>query len=112
MDYLPVLTAGAFFAALALLQLAQRNWQKLPTTFLFAVVSVFLLLYIVNSYGAKLGWVLLGIPAAILVLGAIFRLEVRPAVVQREETPCSCPCCHSSPCSCPKPCPTPKPKAC
>lgn len=117
MEYLPVFTASAFFSSVALLQLAQRNWQKLPLTFLYAILSVVLLTYIVNTQGPILAWVLLGIPAAILVLGAIFRLELRPMGSTQgdsntNENGCDCPCCHSKPCSCPQPCPAPKPKRC
>ena len=115
MDCVPAYTTGALFTSLILIDLFQRDWRSIPSRFLFGVVAVLVMTYICQSYGPTLGWVLLGIPMIVLVLGLFYiwsdaRIEPKPA--PEKPSSCGCPCCHKKPCGCRRPCPKPSPPAC
>jgi hypothetical protein len=114
MDCAPAYTTGALFTSLILIDLFQREWRSIPTRFLFGAVAVLVMTYICQSYGPTLGWVLLSIPAVVILLGLFYvwsdaRIEPKP---QPELSMCGCPCCHVKPCRCRRPCPKPSPPAC
>ena len=112
MDCYPAYTAGPFYVALILVDLGRRDRQRVPTHFLLAAVSVLFLVYICQSQGAKLGWILLSIPIVFVLFGAFLRLEFRRADLAPadDSEDCGCPCCNSSPCNCRRPCS--KPNSC
>lgn len=112
MDCLPAYTTGALFTSLILMDLFQRDWRSIPTKFLFGAFAVLVMTYVCQSYGATLGWVLLTIPAFVLILGLFYiwsDMKVEPAKIP-ETIGCGCPCCHKKPCSCRTSCS--KPPAC
>jgi hypothetical protein len=112
MDCLPAYTTGALFTSLILSDLFQRDWRSIPSKFLFGAFAVLVMTYVCQSYGPTLGWILLGIPAFVLVLGLFYiwsDVKVEPKEAP-QMTACGCNCCHKKPCRCRKPCP--KPPAC
>lgn len=114
MDCIPAYTTGALFTSLILIDLFQRDWRSIPQKFLFGAFAVLVMTYVCNSYGPMLGWILLGIPGAVLLLGLFYiwsDMQIKPSQPTQMNL-CGCPCCHSKPCNCPKPCPKPSPPAC
>ena len=114
MNCVPAYTTGALFTSLILIDLFQRDWRSIPPKFLFGAFAVLVMTYICNSYGPMLGWILLGIPLTVLILGLFYvwsdaNIQPKPAAPMNI---CGCPCCHKKPCSCRKPCPKPVAPAC
>jgi hypothetical protein len=116
MDCVPAYTTGAIFTSLILMDLFNRNWREIPVRFIFGAFAVLLMTYICQTYGPNLGWVLLGIPAFVLVLGFFYLWSDsgKPKPAHAEERPsCSgCPCCRKKPCRCRNPCSKPALPAC
>jgi hypothetical protein len=115
MDCVPAYTTGALFTSLILIDLFQRDWRSIPAKFLFGAIAVLVMTYVCQSYGPALGWILLGIPTFVLVLGLFFiwsdsAKEVKPIPAQLST--CGCPCCHAKPCRCKRRCSKPTPPAC
>ena len=115
MDCIPAYTTGALFTSLILIDLFQRDWRAIPTKFLFGAFAVLVMTYVCQHFGPSLGWILLGIPAFVLVLGLFYvwtDMNFKPKEIPAPMSSCGCPCCHKKPCRCPKPCPKPAPPAC
>lgn len=116
MDCLPAYTGSAIFTALILLDLINKKWTQLPGHILFGFFIVLLLIYICESRGPALGWILLSIPLLFILLGLLLGAIKKPAVAPVKPGPssaaadmCECPCCTVNPCKCKKPCPKPTP---
>jgi hypothetical protein len=117
MDCLPAYTGSAIFTALVILDLINQNWTALPGHILFGIFVVLLLIYICQSRGPALGWILLSIPLVFILLGLLLGAMKKPVVsapVTKGPTSvntdiCECPCCTVNPCKCRKPCPKPTP---
>lgn len=107
---LPAVTTAAIFTSIFLLDLSRRNWKGLPIRAAMGVLAVLLMIYICQSVSESLGWILLTIPFAFLLISSLLRIEVTPAAsdAAQDEDNCSCPCCHVTPCQCSKPCWMPK----
>ena len=113
MDCLPAYTGAAIFTSLVILDLIHQQWTSLPGHILFGIFIVLLLIYICQSRGPQLGWILLSIPLVFVLLGLLLNTMKKPTVktetVAKKETnvelePCPCTCCSYSPCKCMKPC--------
>ena len=118
MDCLPAYTGSAIFTALVLLDLINQKWTALPGHILFGIFVVLLLIYICQSRGPVLGWILLSIPLVFILLGLLLGVMKKPsASVTKGPTSanvdvCECPCCNINPCRCKRPCPKPSPGPC
>ena len=115
MDCLPAYTGGAMFTALVLLDLINQQWTSIPGHILFGIFIVLLLIYICQSRGPQLGWILLSIPLIFILLGWLLNTLKKPTVNTKTETvtkkaknveleSCPCTCCSYSPCKCKRPC--------
>ena len=116
MDCLPAYTGSAIFTALVLLDLINQKWTALPGHILFGIFVVLLLIYICQSRGPALGWILLSIPLVFVLLGLLLGAFKKPAATAVLPGPksasvdmCECPCCNINPCKCRRPCPKPTP---
>ena len=119
MDCLPAYTGSAIFTALVFLDLIKQKWTALPGHILFGLFIVLLLIYICQSRGPALGWILLSIPLVFILLGLLLGAFKKPAAAAVLPGPksasvdmCECPCCNINPCKCRRPCPKPSPGPC
>ena len=111
MDCLPAYTGGAMFTALILLDLIQQQWTSIPGHILFGIFIVLLLIYICQSRGPQLAWILLSIPLVFVLLGWLLN-TMKNQTVEKKATKetnvklesCPCTCCFYSPCKCKRPC--------
>lgn len=108
---LPAYTGAAIFTALILLDLIQQQWTSLPGHILFGIFIVLLLIYICQSRGPQLAWILLSIPLVFVLLGWLLNIMKNPTVEKKatkatnvELESCPCTCCYYSPCKCKRPC--------
>lgn len=107
MECAPAYTGGAMFTALVILDLIHQQWTSIPGHILFGIFVVLLLIYICQSKGQQLGWILLSIPLIFILLGWLLRTMKKttvntasPATIES----CPCTCCSYSPCKCKRPC--------
>jgi len=96
------------FTALVILDLIQQKWTSVPGHILFGIFVVLLLIYICQSRGPLLAWILLSIPLVFVLLGLLLNIIDKPTVQKKATNvdlePCPCTCCSYSPCKCKKPC--------
>ena len=108
MDCLPAYTGGAMFTALVILDLIQQKWTSVPGHILFGIFVVLLLIYICQSRGPLLAWILLSIPLIFILLGWLLNLIKKPTVQKKATNvdleSCPCKCCSYSPCKCKRRC--------
>ena len=120
---LPAYTGSAIFTALVLLDLIRQEWTALPGHILFGLFAVLLLIYICESRGPTLGWILLCIPLVFILLGLLLGSarskpngiaagKGTPGPTSDDSDTCQCPCCNVNPCKCKRPCPKPSPGPC
>jgi TRAP-type uncharacterized transport system fused permease subunit len=77
----------------------------------FGIFIVLLLIYICQSRGPQLAWILLSIPLVFVLLGWLLNIMKNPTVEKKatkatnvELESCPCTCCYYSPCKCKRPC--------
>ena len=111
---LPALAATAYFIAVILLNLYNRNWNRIPGHALLGVFAVLLILYICERASQFVAWILLLAPFGFVVVGYLASVSfLSPKSEESDFDACSscgqCPCCSHTPCLCNKPCWRPKP---
>ena len=110
MDCLPAYTGAAIFTSLVLLDLIHKKWSSLPGHILFGIFTVLLLIYICQSKGAMLAWILLSIPLIFILLGILLSaIKSKPQATSPtlvKEKACTC---SYNPCKCRRPCVKPSP---
>lgn len=115
MACLPATVTSAFFIAVILLDLFNRDARRVPGHALFGVFAVLLVSFICERTNPGVAWVLILAPVLFLVLGYIVRLitsfdwksyltfgSTEPTSTTALPEPC--PCCHYMPCHCRRPC--------
>ena len=118
----PAIATTAYFVAIILLDLYNREWSRIPGRALSGVFATLLILFICERASETVAWILLGAPLAIVFLSYFvsswFTKKGEDLPVDPSE-PSSCPCCHYRQCRCYRPCwrprrpcpkPTPEPK--
>ena len=109
---LPAIATTAYFVAIILLDLYNRDWQRIPGHALFAVFAVLLVSFICERASEGIAWILLGAPFLLVALSYIASTWLtKPSTDPSEPQPSchSCPCCSYKPCRCRRPCWRPKP---
>ena len=113
---LPAIAATAYFVAIILLDLYNRNWSRIPGHALFGVFAILLILFICERASEMVAWILLGAPLGLVFLGYVLsswftkKSEDIPSSDPSDTPSCnSCPCCHYKRCRCMRPCWRPKP---
>lgn len=110
----PAIATTAYFVAVVLLDLYNRDWNRVPGHALFGVFATLLILFICEKASEGMAWILLASPLALVFLSYL----VSSWLTKKEDdtTPsspsmsCSCPCCSYRPCRCLRPCWRPKPR--
>jgi hypothetical protein len=109
----PAIAATAYFIAVILLDLYNRNWNQIPGHALFGVFAVLLILFICERASEFVAWILLAAPLVFVALGYIFSMwfSSPKSDTLPVDPPCNqCPCCSYRPCRCRRPCWRPKPR--
>jgi hypothetical protein len=109
---LPAIAVTAYFVAVILLDLYNRNWNLVPGHALFGVFAVLLILFICERASETVAWILFAAPFGLALLGYLATLWTRskPSIEATLEPSCNqCPCCHYRMCRCRRPCWRPKP---
>ena len=128
---LPATVTTAYFIAIILLDLINRDWNRVPGHALFGVFAVLLVSFICQRGSEPMAWILMGAPFIFLFLGYMFRIIfsvdwknllfgwATKETPQNTSFDSTCPCCQEAPCHCispcpiqPKPTPNPTPKPC
>ena len=116
---LPAIAAAAYFVAIILLDLYNREWKQIPGRALVGVFVVLLVLFICQRASEFVAWILLLAPFGLVLLSYLLSKLWAGSSSEPAEAPCadSCPCCAYRPCRCRRPCwrpapvcPQPKPK--
>lgn len=129
----PAIGTAAAFVAVIFLDLASREWRRVPGHALFGAFAVLLMTFICQRGSQKLAWILFSIPIVFILLAWIARAYSQ--MTKYDDVPeqsnaydgnaiaqgCPCPCCGGIPCQCMRACPqttpctkpdpTPKPKS-
>jgi hypothetical protein len=111
----PGIATTAYFVAVILLDLYNREWNRIPGHALFGVFAVLMILFICERGSEFMAWILLGAPLVI-----VFLFYFLSKWLTKDKTPgpsngsfkpsCgSCPCCSYRPCRCRRRCWKPKP---
>lgn len=112
----PVIAATAYFVAIILLHLYNRDWKRVPGHALFGVFATLLLLFICQRGSETMAWILFGAPFAFVLIAYLVSIwstvEPSDSKVIPVDPPCNppCPCCFHRPCNCRRPCWRPKPR--
>ena len=113
---LPSITTAALFVAIILIDLYNRDWNRVPGHGLFGAFAVLLMGFICDKSSESVAWILLVAPFALVFLGYFIRRvfysdPVIPSLPTSNGCGCTlpCPCCATNPCHCLRPCPKPKP---
>lgn len=108
---LPAVATTAYFVAVILLHLYNRDWNRIPGHALFGVFAVLLILFICQRASEFVAWILLVAPLALVAItyiaSSLFSKESPEAPF--DPSSCPCPCCHYRACRCRRPCWRPKP---
>ena len=112
----PVIAATAYFVAIILLHLYNRDWKRVPGHALFGVFATLLILFICQRGSETMAWVLFGAPFVLVGFSYLASVSYKPEPSDSKVVPidtpcrCPCPCCFQSPCHCRRPCWKPKPR--
>jgi hypothetical protein len=110
---LPAIAATAYFIAVILLDLYNRNWKQIPGHALFGVFAVLLVLFICQRASESVAWILLAAPLGFVLVGYLASLWVtspKSDNIPVDPPSNQCPCCSYKACRCRRPCWRPKPK--
>jgi hypothetical protein len=110
----PAIATTAYFVAIVLLDLYNRDWARIPGHALFGVFATLLILFICQRASEMVAWILLAAPLGITFIAYfVSSWMAKPStdlpVDPPEQTCHSCPCCHYRQCRCRRPCWRPKP---
>lgn len=111
----PAIATTAYFVAVILFHLYNRDWNRIPGHALFGVFAVLLILFICERGSEMMAWVLLGAPFILVLLGyfasVTFYSKPSDSTVLPVDPPCAslCPCCRYKRCRCFRPCLRPRP---
>lgn len=107
---LPAIAATAYFVAVILLDLYNRNWNRIPGHALFGVFATLLVLFICEKASETVAWILLVAPFGLVLIGYLVTLWTTSESSAPSKPSCNeCPCCHYKMCRCRRPCWRPKP---
>ena len=110
MACLPAVAATAYFVAIILFHLYNRDWERIPGHALFGVFAVLLILFICEKGSELMAWILLGAPLALIIIGYFASLLFYAKETPSPASPPPCPCCMYNHCRCARPCWKPRPK--
>lgn len=110
----PGIATTAYFVAVILLDLYNREWNRIPGHALFGVFATLLILFVCEKASEVVAWILLVAPLVIAFISYYLSIWLSK---DSSETPSatikpscgSCPCCRYAPCRCRRPCWRPKP---
>lgn len=111
----PAIATTAYFVAIILLDLYNRNWGQIPGHALFGVFATLLILFICERASETTAWILLVAPLGIVFVSYLFSSwfmkKADPSTPDEPSRPsCNiCPCCQYRACRCRRPCWRPKP---
>ena len=108
----PAIATTAYFVAVVLLDLYNRNWAQIPGHSLFGVFATLLILFICEKGSETMAWILLVAPLGIVFLSYLYSSwSVKKEDPIPAESSCSaCPCCQYRACRCRRPCWKPRPR--
>ncbi len=112
---LPAIAATAYFIAVILLDLYNRNWKQIPVHALFGVFAVLLILFICERASEAVAWILLFAPLGFVLFGYLASSwltspKSEDIPIDPPSSSCGqCPCCSYRSCRCRRPCWRPKP---
>jgi hypothetical protein len=110
MACLPAIAATAYFVAIILFHLYNRDWKRIPGHALFGVFAILLILFICERGSEMMAWILLGAPFILVLIGyfasLLFYAKPSDSIVLPIDPPCAsvCPCCMYRQCKCRRPC--------
>lgn len=104
----PAIAATAYFVAVILFHLYNRDWKRIPGHALFGVFAVLLILFICQRGSEMMAWTLLGAPFALILIGYVASglFYTKPSA---PIDPPFCPYCRYRECHCARPCWRPRP---
>lgn len=112
----PAIATTAYFVAVILLDLYNRDWARIPGRALMGVFATLLILFICQRASETVAWILLAAPLVIVFLSYfvsswfVKKEDPSPQDPSEPSGSCSsCPCCHYKRCQCRRPCWRPKP---